>query len=388
MGLVLRRGLELVAGWLSHMLDRALRVGLEQTALGARRVLLIRLDAIGDFVLWLEAGRVLAADLRLQGYEVVLLANSTWADWASSLGIADEVWALDVRRFRNGFVYRARWLRKMARAGFVRAIQPAVTRVFRLGDALIEASAAHERIAFGAAPNDHPALRLLSDRWYSRLISAPAATDSELETNARFMCELGYSNFEPALADLRQSEVSRAASVLLCPSASWAGKRWPEAHYVALGRRIADTGSPVVVAGGPQDTALVQRIAAAIGSSAAAAVCTDIRMLLERCLQARLVVANDSAALHIAAASGAASVCISGGGHPGRFLPYPERARLPGPAPVVVERIMACYGCGWHCIHSRRPDESALCLSKIDVEDVWAVMQPIMWAGRVVRSHS
>src|SRR5258708_4862161 len=68
---------------------------------GVRRVmtddiLLVRLDALGDFVLWLPMARTLRQFYF--GRKLILLANSQWADLARGLPYWDEVWPVDVKR--------------------------------------------------------------------------------------------------------------------------------------------------------------------------------------------------------------------------------------------------------------------------------------------------
>ena len=377
----LRGLLELAAGVLSHLLDRLLASGafaFHPAPPARHRAVLVRLDAIGDFILWLAAARSLTQELRNQGAEIVLLANAAWADWAETLDIADEVWALDAKRFRRNLVYRALWLRKLAGARFDIAIHPAPTRVFRLGDAIVNATRANERLGFSAAKRDHLALRLLSEHWYTRRIDAPEPEWPELLTNARFVSQLFHNDFKPALADLSAEKSACAVSAVLCPSASWNGKRWPRRHFIELGKRLVQAGRQVLVVGAITDNSLLQGIAESIGTNARPIACRDLSDLLTLCREAAIVISNDSAALHLAAAAGARTVCVAGGGHPGRFVPYPESVGLPGPRPVVVTKPMQCFGCGWTCIYPPALDGAMRCLSDISVDEVWSQTEPLL----------
>ena len=51
----------------------------------SKDVLIVRQDAIGDFVMWLDAARELAEHFRSQGRKVTLLANKAWSGWAQQL---------------------------------------------------------------------------------------------------------------------------------------------------------------------------------------------------------------------------------------------------------------------------------------------------------------
>ena len=61
------------------------------------KILIIRLDAIGDFILWLDAAqhfKKLYPDKK-----IILLGNRAWTDLAKKFHYWDEVWELDRRKF-------------------------------------------------------------------------------------------------------------------------------------------------------------------------------------------------------------------------------------------------------------------------------------------------
>src|ERR1700724_1311424 len=86
----------------------ALSVSTRKGAAHPDRVLVVRLDNIGDFVLWLHAAQATVEFYKAQGKSVVLVANAAWAVWAKELLVFDDVIALDVRKFGRGLLYRYR----------------------------------------------------------------------------------------------------------------------------------------------------------------------------------------------------------------------------------------------------------------------------------------
>ena len=96
---------------------------------------------------------------------------------------------------------------------------------------------------------------------------------------------------------------SRDRSVLLAPTSRWAAKRWPADRFAALAQRLLDgIADSIVVVGGPDErdqcrpllelAARDERVIDLVGK-------TDIATLLALVERASLVVANDSAALHM-----------------------------------------------------------------------------------------
>ena len=349
--------------------------------------LIVRLDAIGDFVLWLDAARVLVNQYRSQGYSVVLLANKAWASWATEMGVADEVWEIDVNRFVESFPYRWKWLRRISQAGFEIAIQPTCSRVFLTGDSIVRASGAVQRIgSTGDANNIRPMYKSWSDRWYTLLIPAASIQLMELRRNAEFMCGLGFTDFKAQLPTIPQALSGQANWLppqpysVLVPAASWVGKEWPIEKFIEIGRRLALLGLPIVVVGTSADRerigSLVDRLP---GETIDLIGRTNLGELAEVLRGATVVLTNDTSAAHIGAAVDAPVVCIVGGGNADRFMPYEiEKRDENRNYPVAVTKPMACFGCRWRCIYSRQKDGAVKCIQDISVEMVWKAAQMLL----------
>jgi len=97
--------------------------------------------------------------------------------------------------------------------------------------------------------------------------------------------------------------------------------------------------------------------------------------------QSQLIISNDTGTAHISSAVGTPTVCILGGGHFGRFAPYPD---LPGQTNYfnTVYHKMACYGCNWECVYHLKKDEPAPCVSNISVDAVWQEVEKIIEDGK------
>ena len=108
-------------------------------------VLVVRLDNIGDFILWLRSAVALRA--QYPGQRIVLAANRSWAALARQLPYWDEVIAIDVARLKGNPVHRLRTFVAIRRLGFSVAVQPNYSRLFFLGDAVVRVSGARERKA-------------------------------------------------------------------------------------------------------------------------------------------------------------------------------------------------------------------------------------------------
>ena len=99
--------------------------------------------------------------------------------------------------------------------------------------------------------------------------------------------------------------------VVLHPGAGDARRRWPPAHFAAVGDALAAAGAHVVVTGSAKERPIAEAVTAHMRSEALnmagwLSLC-GLAGLLARC---RVVVSNDSGPLHLARAVGAATVGI------------------------------------------------------------------------------
>lgn len=345
---------------------------------GQRPLVIVRVDAIGDFVVWLASSESLVDSYRPR--RVILIANLLVADLARATGIFDEVVPLDVRAFQMHRCYRLSMLRKVRALGAAIAIQPTYSRAFWTGDALIRATGAPECIGQqGDLNNIRPWQKRLSDRWYTQLIPPVVQSSHELQRNADFLRALGIGSGTPVCARLgsfgappKALKTERAYFVVM-PGAGSARRMWPVERFAALARRIAvDRDLRLVICGSPGEKALADALARAAGleDTIVLAGQTSVLELIETIRGARLTIANDSSAIHIAAAVGAPSLCLLGGGHFARFLPYPDAATniAPEVRPSCVHTAMACFNCNWQCSQPHNPQGPFPCLEAITLE--------------------
>ncbi len=356
-----------------YLVDTLARIAWRQS--DSKGLLLVRLDAIGDFVIWLDSAKEFR---RLYaGFEITLCANSIWVDLARGLPHWDKVLSIDVRRLTEDPIYRFRTLRGLRLSGFDVAIESAFSRVFLEGDAVIRASAASQRIgSVGDLSNINPYLKAISDRWYTRLVMTSPAPLMELERNAEFIRNLSALDFAanrsylPQLVDLPDRLKISSPYFIVFPGASRIGRRWPVAHFLEVTTQLHLVyGWLPVLCGGTSETLLCQKIADLstvpmlnLGGA------TSLPELVELLRGACLLITNETSALHLAAAVSTPTVGIVGGGHFGRFMPYPDS--ISGIKPIAANHEMSCYGCNWQCSQIHDPAGPVPCIRDVSVKRV------------------
>jgi heptosyltransferase-2 len=128
------------------------------------------------------------------------------------------------------------------------------------------------------------------------------------------------------LARLGLDAAARAA--VFCPGAEYGpAKRWPAAHFAALGRQLADQGLRVWLVGSAKDAPAAAEIAAACDAVDLTGR-TGLDEAIDVISAATLVVSNDSGLMHVAAALDRPMVAIFGSSSPGFTPPLSDRARV------------------------------------------------------------
>lgn len=369
----LRAG-RLVAYWL---LDRLVLV---RPAKKLDTALVVRLDGIGDFVVWLQSGAGdIVADLRKHHAQVVLVANQAWASLAADLKVFDEVIAVQPVRFMRDPLYRLRVLWRVRGLHARTTIQPRSARVFLQEDEIVRASGSEQRIGAAASTvNMSDRLVRYASGYYSRIIPIDhTSSRHESAKNidfARGLCGYTGAIIAPACLNSNEAGLSSSSSyVVIAPGAGWSGRQWPPSKFGELASRLATRANiRFIIVGSKFDAGLAKQIQecatdAVFEDMTGKLTLTDTVNLISN---ARFVVSNESGPMHIAVWCGTPVAGLVGGGHFGWFAPYP--ASFPNAQAFrLANKPMPCYGCNWSCVFDVRQGQAVPCIAEIEVDHVF-----------------
>jgi len=354
-------------------------------------VLVVRLDAIGDFILWLDGAKALRTIYPQDKFEITLVGNEAWGELTQELSLAVRYFFINKEKFRRNLLYRCNILNQIRMQGFSIAIQPTFSRRFEIGDSIIRVSGALKRIgSAGDLSNMTEKEKRQSDKWYTWLIPNDNQVSTEIERNAAFIRSLGVADF---LA--KPPELNYAGSLpfdfhlidyyVLFVGAGWSGRRWPTHNFMELSRRIYEISGWTGVICGDHDevsigATIAHDVAVPMQNWAGRTSLTELVGIIHR---GHYLVGNESSGIHISSAVSTPSVCILGGGHYGKFFPYSRPKIYKNKAlPEVVIYKMDCFGCNWQCIYDLPDNEAVPCIRNISVDAVWkAVKKVIIDAG-------
>jgi len=346
-------------------------------------VLLIRQDAIGDFVMWLDTAKEYRKLYPPDKYKIVLVGNKIWCDLAKELPLWDEVLPVNVKAFKTLSLYRWNILREVRNFGAKIAIQPTFSREFYHGDSLIRASYALRKVSsVGDMSNRNWLKKTIADGWHTELIPTSTKIMTELERNAEFFQGLSLKPYQANYPKLKFPHTTTTnwwerEYYVLFPGVSTALRQWPAECFAEIADRIYNqTGLTGILDGAPSDKPLAESIQS-ISSASLEWAGTLLEELPQLLKYTRFMVSGETSAVYIAAAVETPVVCVLGGAYFGRFLPYPE---LTGQKFVLetVSYPMSCYGCNAKCVYPLQTNESAPCVSNISVDAVWEKVVPLL----------
>ena len=342
-------------------------------------VLLVRQDAIGDFILWLDTAKEYRKYYPPENCKIILIGNALWSDLAKGLPFWDEVLPVNVKAFKTLSRYRWNILRKVRNYGAEIAIQPTYSREFYHGDSLIRASNASKKVSSAGNMSNRDQLKsILADRWHTELIPSSPEQLSELERNAEFFSGFIKKLYLPSYPELELSgdcniqELKRKSFYILSLGANKKYREWPYKYYAKIAQKIhKKTGWLGLICGAENEFDLGEHLKklcdAPLQNYTGQTTLSELTCLLAK---SQILISNETGTAHIANAVGTPTVCILGGGHFGRFVPYPELSGKINNLKVVYYK-MPCYGCDWKCVYHIKDEDPAPCISNISVDAVW-----------------
>ena len=178
------------------------------------------------------------------------------------------------------------------------------------------------------------------------------------------------SNIEFPLPDLTKEEQSVSEKlvekgfsseqkyVVFVPGARWETKEWPPKHYAALADKIADEGTFVVLAGGPDEREKAALIEAAAETDKIIDLTgqTSLRELAALIKGCEVFISGDTGPLHFAAALKKPLIAMYGPTKADRTGPYGSDKATVLITPAVCAGCLKKHCSAWHCMDDITPE--------------------------------
>jgi len=347
-------------------------------------LLLIRLDDIGDYLLFRNQLPAYKASTRWGSHSITLLGNASWKELFIAFDRAtvdDTIW-VNKAEYLQSAPYRVQiWAQVRAR-GFATVIAPSRTRPLLLDDLCRLAAAPTLSIA---AVNTyvHSSWNDVSDGLYGELFSAADPRLHEFHFNGQFargVCGMEFAGGRPAIDALitgTGAAGERSVDIVCFIGANTRSRRWPAERWIEFIRlyRRRHGGDVILAGSGSAEQELASRILAQTGAQSIVGK-TSLLQLAQRMMTARAVVSNDTMAVHLAVSCSRPTVIIANGVNYERFTDY-DRAGIGGVATIYPE-VFTRRRERYPLLVYRYTDALTADIASIRAEDVMAGLDDVL----------
>lgn len=303
----------------------------------ARSILLIRLDAIGDYILFRNFIAILADHEKYKEYKIHFLGNKAWREVFEVFDTqyVDRFIFLDRNKFYKNLFYRYKKMKQLSNRGYELVVSPVFSREFFYADSIIACTSATKKIgSIGDYSNiECRWMKAISDCYYTHLIYANNDLMFEFNRNLEFFegfleCKLSLTKpFLMPVKHLHSFELPKKYAVIFIGASSKI-KKWNIKNFVEVGHYLKTChGFEIVLCGGPGDISDSLKFESNFKGHVFNLVGkTTLIDLIEIISSAQILVSNETSAPHFAVALDATEVfVVYNGNHLSRFTPYPEK---------------------------------------------------------------
>lgn len=299
-----------------------------------RTMVIIKLDAIGDYILFRNFLEVIKKSSTYKDWRITLCGNIIWKDLAETFDrrfIDSFIW-VDKEKFRHNFFYALSTLRLLLRERFEVALHPSYNRDV-VSDFLTRAAGVRKRIGSAGderAINMKPRQKSITDRYYTELIHTGSETLFEFFRYRKFFERALHESISIAKPFVDTEKTANPAPLdspyaVVFPGASHSNRRWHTNNFAEVSDSIASKYKlAIAVCGSASDGALFEelkkKMKKAVPHNMTGGTLTELAKIIAG---AEIVVTNDTSAAHMAVALGKKVVSLLNGRHFGRFSPYP-----------------------------------------------------------------
>lgn len=342
-------------------------------------VIIVSTNGIGDNLLFSAIIRYYRTLFPSQ--RIVILVRDAVASLYAGCPYVDEVISFDYQKFRKNIFYRFAKLLSLRELRFHTVINPVYTHDRPLEE-MVSWACCDKAIGWTIT---HSHLTEVESqramRIYTKLIHYPGSEfDFEIKKHIYFLQALGVSEINHVYESWHNKHDINTLTkysldnefdyIGIIPGVSSSDREWPFRNYLKLMQLIAEMRRNlkfILIGGGDErhrfdisGSTLSSRVLNLCGKTSLGELFT----IFQRCVA---VVGNDTGVLHLANFTDTPTISILGGGHYGRFMPYPDIGDK-----LVVNNFMDCYHCHWRCMYN-----DFRCISSISVDQVFQAFNSI-----------
>jgi ADP-heptose:LPS heptosyltransferase len=309
-------------------------IGLKKQNVNPGSLLFLRFDSIGDYLLFRNFLAIIREEEKYKNCKITLCGNIIWKELAETLDsdVIDEFIWMDRKKFLKSISYKFSFLKKIHSKGFETVINSTYTRELLFGDQIVKASRAIDKIGNSGSPDKKNRVKIFSNGFYTKLIPSAGENIFEFYRNKEFFenllareLEIENSGIDPA--KLKTYDGLPEKYCVIFPGANDPKRRWNTGNFAEICEYlIKGYNLSVVIPLSASEKHIVDEISGIVKNDrvidlSGEATLSELAQIIAGC---EIVISNDTAAVHFAAAVKKKFLCITSGLYYGRFLPYPE----------------------------------------------------------------
>lgn len=297
-----------------------------------KRIFIIRLDGIGDYILFRNFIEIIYKSEKYKDYKITLCGRDRWKDLAETFDrkyVDDFIW-INRESFNKKISYRYSILKRIRKRNYTFFLQPVYSSAY-----LDIAQAIKAKRKFTYLNNQLGKVdKLLMKKIYTNFNSTTDDIQFEFERNKslieNFINEkINITTPYFKLKSLKGIRKNIGKYIILFPGAGFEIRRWNTSYFVEVIDYLTKEKSnyKIAIIGGVKEKEIGKIIVKSANNSKNIinlAGKISLSEVVYWVKESSLLLSNETGIVHIAAALNTKTICISNGNHFGRFHPYPQ----------------------------------------------------------------
>lgn len=308
----------------------------------SNNIAVVKVDRIGDFILWIQAARNLKSNL--ENNKITLIVDEANFETADYLNFFDEIKAINIKKYTRNLFYRTKINKDLAYRNYSTIYHPTYSRFFSTGDSIVRILNSINKIGFlGDKKNQISLQKKISDKWYNKLVTANPNSKMMLELHGDFVKQTYNKKFENKFININfnmQKKYNNDEKFFVCaPFSSQKARDWSLKSYIKLINLICKKNKiAVVVCGSISQESIIKKLVKLLDVKNINIATGSLIKYFNIVSNAEFFIGSDSGPAHIAALLGKKTFVIQGGSKiPEQFFPYKAEKDEKTFFPIIIK---------------------------------------------------
>ncbi|PJA99087.1 MAG: hypothetical protein CO128_04675 [Ignavibacteriales bacterium CG_4_9_14_3_um_filter_30_11] len=297
-------------------------------------LLLIKLDEIGDYILFRNLLPYIKSSDKFKNYKIILCGNIAWKNIAENFDsefVDDFVW-MNKQKYLNNLLYRFRFLKKVSSIKPKILINCSYSRSFFIDDSIAAVTPANTKISFKTdLSNSYKWQIKISDKYYKILFDSNTEIFDFYKNRSFFeyILNIKIELLKPqiTLNNKNKTDESYGNFVIIFLGGKRKYKKWKLTYFIEIANYIISKYNLNILLVGKKEeikdnNSLFNHLVnkEKVFDLSEKTTLAELAYLLRK---AKLLISNDSGIIHLAASVNTKTIVILNGSQYGRFIPYP-----------------------------------------------------------------